>query len=257
MQHAQLYTGNQLLAALPMHTRQHILPKLKLTRLLSGQVLHEGGQPVADVYFPLDCIVSVMHVTAAGSSAEVCLIGNEGVTGTNRFLGAERTPHQAIVQSVGSAYQLPASVLCNIFDDDHTVRSLLLRYVQTLIVQMAQTAVCNRHHSIYEQLCRYLLLSLDRLPGNSIIMTQESIANMLGVRREGVTEAACKLQRSGIIRYQRGHITVLDRSMLEERCCECYSTVQNETKRILCPAPSPVYPVYPRPSTVNQLTDRP
>jgi CRP-like cAMP-binding protein len=202
-----------------------------------GKVLYESGDTPRYVYFPTDAIVSLLYVMESGASAEISVVGNEGLIGIAVFMGGESTPSRAIVQSAGSAYSLPSQRLRDEFNGNAEMRMLMLRYTQALITQMAQTAVCNRHHSIDQQLCRWLLLSLDRLSGNDLIMTQELIANMLGVRREGVTEAAGKLQKHGVIEYQRGHITVLDRARLEELSCECYAVVKKETDRLQAYAP--------------------
>jgi CRP-like cAMP-binding protein len=223
---------NQLLAALPPKAQQRLFPNLKLMSLPLGRVLYETGQNVTYVYFPTDCIISLLYVMLDGASAEISVVGNEGLVGIAVFMGGDSTPSRAIVQSGGSAYRLPASELRKEFNAHPEMRMLMLRYTQALITQMAQTAVCNRHHSIDQQLCRWLLLSLDRLPDNNLTMTQELIANMLGVRREGVTEAAGKLQDLGVITYQRGHIRVLDRPLLEKLCCECYEVVRRETDRL-------------------------
>ena len=223
---------NQLLAALPPEAQQRLFPNLKLISLPLGRVLYEAGQNVTYVYFPTDCIISLLYVMLDGASAEISVVGNEGLVGIAVFMGGDSTPSRAIVQSGGSAYRLPASELRKEFNAHPEMRMLMLRYTQALITQMAQTAVCNRHHSIDQQLCRWLLLSLDRLSDNNLTMTQELIANMLGVRREGVTGAAGKLQDLGVITYQRGHIRVLDRSLIEELCCECYEVVRRETDRL-------------------------
>jgi len=198
-----------------------------------GQVLYESGRPLAHVYFPLDSIVSLLYVMEDGSSAEIAVVGYEGLVGVSLFMGGETTPSRAVVQSAGRGLRLQAQALKNEFNRAGPVLHLLLRYTQALITQMAQTAACNRHHSLDQQLCRWLLLSLDRLQGNELRMTQELIANMLGVRREGVTEAALGLQSAGLIRYKRGHITVLDRPGLELRTCECYAVVKKEYDRLL------------------------
>lgn len=223
---------NRLLAALPADVKERFVPQLKLVKLNLGDVIYESGQPIAFVYFPIDCIVSLLHVMANGASAEISVVGNEGVVGVAVFMGSESTPTRTIVQSKGLAYRMHSSDLKDEFNECAAVRVLMLRYTQTLITQMSQTAVCNRHHSIDQQLCRWLLLSLDRLPDNHLTMTQELIANMLGVRREGVTEAAGKLQKMGVIDYHRGHITVIDRPKLEALCCECYAVVKRETDRL-------------------------
>jgi CRP-like cAMP-binding protein len=195
------------------------------------------------VYFPTDSIVSLLYVLADGASAEISVVGNEGVIGIALFMGGDTTPSRAIVQSAGFAFRLAAQLLKDEFHRNGEVQLLLLRYTQALITQMAQTAVCNRHHSVDQQLCRWLLLSLDRLASNHLVMTQELIANMLGVRREGVTEAAGKLHKLGVIRYARGRITVLDRAKLEELCCECYAEVKKESDRLLARSVSQGSPV--------------
>jgi len=198
-----------------------------------GGVLYEPGDVLPYVYFPTDCIVSLLYMMADGASAEIAVVGNEGLVGVALFMGGETTSSRAIVQSAGGAYRLGGKKLKQEFHRDGQMQVLLLRYTQALITQMAQTAVCNRHHSVDQQLCRWLLLSLDRLSSSRLAMTQELIANMLGVRREGVTEAASKLQKLGIITYRRGQITVLDRRKLEQLCCECYAVVKRETDRLL------------------------
>ncbi|MBN7818391.1 Crp/Fnr family transcriptional regulator [Bowmanella yangjiangensis] len=225
-------TDNKLLAALTLEAQQRLFPSLRLTELPLGKVVYESGQQLNTVYFPVDCIVSLLYVMEDGASAEISVVGNEGIVGIAVFMGGDSTPSQAIVQSGGWAFQMPASQMRMDFNASPELRMLMLRYTQSLITQMAQTAVCNRHHSIDQQLCRWLLLSLDRLPSNQLTMTQELIANMLGVRREGVTEAAGKLQRAGVITYSRGHITVVDRSKLEQLSCECYQVVKTETDRL-------------------------
>ncbi|MDR9424025.1 MAG: Crp/Fnr family transcriptional regulator [Marinobacter sp.] len=223
---------NHLLAALPESAKERIFPKLKLVELNLGEVIHESGQTIDFVYLPTNCIISMLYVMISGASAEISVVGNEGIAGIAVFMGGESTPTRTVVQSKGFAYRMPASELRHEFDNHGDVRVLLLRYTQALITQMSQTAVCNRHHSIDQQLCRWLLLSLDRLSDNRLTMTQELIANMLGVRREGVTEAAGKLQKLGVIEYHRGQITVNDRPKLEELCCECYAVVKRETDRL-------------------------
>lgn len=227
-------SDNALLAALPKATQQRLFPKLKLVSLPLGMVINESGDDMRLVYFPTDSIISLLYVMMNGASAEISVVGNDGVVGISIFMGGGSTPSRAVVQSAGSAYQLPAKYLMEEFNSSDTkLRGLMLRYTQTLITQTAQTAVCNRHHNIDQQLCRWLLLSLDRLKNNELVMTQELIANMLGVRREGVTEAAGKLQHAGIIEYHRGKITILDRRKLEKLSCECYSVVKRETDRLL------------------------
>lgn len=223
---------NKLLAALPEGARQHLFPHMKLVDLPLGKVLYESGDSLRNVYFPTDSIVSLLYVMENGASAEISVVGNEGIVGIAVFMGGESTPSRALVQSAGAAFSLSSQRLRNEFNGYADMRMLMLRYTQALITQMAQTAVCNRHHSIDQQLCRWLLLSLDRLSDNRLVMTQELIANMLGVRREGVTEAAGKLQDLGVIEYQRGKITVLDRPRLEELSCECYAVVKAETDRL-------------------------
>ena len=224
---------NHLLAALPVDVQTRLFPRLELIPLPLGKVLYESGDALRYVYFPTDAIVSLLYVMESGASAEISVVGNEGLIGVAVFMGGESTPSRAIVQSAGSAYRLPGQPLKDEFSRHGDLLLLILRYTQALITQMSQTAVCNRHHSIDQQLCRWLLLSLDRLPDNKLVMTQELIANMLGVRREGVTDAAGKLQRLNIIEYSRGHITVLDRPRLEKLSCECYAVVKKETDRLL------------------------
>lgn len=223
---------NHMLAALPDTAKKRIFPRLKLVEMKLGDVIHESSQPIEFVYFPTNSIISLLYVMLNGSSAEISVVGNEGMAGISVFMGGDSTPSRTVVQSRGFAYRMHASELKDEFNNSPEVRVLTLRYTQILITQMSQTAVCNRHHSIDQQLCRWLLLSLDRLPGNRLNMTQELIANMLGVRREGVTEAAGKLQNLGIIEYHRGHITVKDRPGLEALSCECYAVVRRETERL-------------------------
>ena len=224
---------NHLLADLPVEVQERLFPQLELVSLPLGKVVYESGDAMRHVYFPTDSIISLLYVMVDGASAEISVVGNEGVVGISLFMGGESTPSRAIVQSGGSAYRLTGQRLKDEFNRHGEFQHLLLLYTQALITQMAQTAVCNRHHSINQQLCRWLLLSLDRLPDNRLTMTQELIANMLGVRREGVTEAAGKLQRQSVIEYHRGHITVLDRPKLEKLCCECYAVVKKESDRLL------------------------
>ena len=224
---------NHLLAALPQVELARWLPMMELVQLPLGMVLYESGRTQTHVYFPISAIVSLLYVLENGGSAEIAVVGNEGVLGISLFMGGETTPSRAVVQSAGEGYRIKAATIKEEFNRSGPVMHLLLRYTQALITQMAQTAVCNRHHSLDQQLCRWLLLSLDRLAGNDLVMTQELIANMLGVRREGVTEAALALQQAGLIRYQRGHITVLDRPRLEKRTCECYLVVKREYDRLL------------------------
>ena len=238
--------GNHLLAALPPPAQARLFPALELIALPLGMVLYEAGDALRYVYFPIDSIVSLLYVMESGASAEISVVGNEGLVGVAVFMGGESTPSRAIVQSAGSAYRLSGQRLKNEFNRHGDLLLLMLRYTQALITQMAQTAVCNRHHSIDQQLCRWLLLSLDRLPDNKLIMTQELIANMLGVRREGVTDAAGKLQRLGVIEYSRGHITVHDRTRLEALSCECYGVVKKETDRLLPYLPSASQPAAGR-----------
>ena len=209
------------------------LPQLESVELRLGQVLHESRETLSHVYFPTTAIVSLLHVMENGAAAEIAVVGDDGIVGVPLFMGGQSTTSRAVVQSAGKAFQLKAQQLMDEFNRNGAVLHLLLRYTQALITQMAQTAVCNRHHSLDQQLCRWLLLSLDRLEGNELVMTQELIANMLGVRREGVTEAAANLQREGLIRYARGHISVLDRAGLEQRTCECYEVVRREYDRLL------------------------
>jgi len=212
--------------------RARLFPKLQQVDLSLGEVIYESGQSIEYIYFPVNCIISLLSVTEDGSSAEISVVGRDGMAGVAVVLGGLSTPNRFVVQSHGCAYRMSASDLIAEFNSQAEIRILTLRYTQALFAQMSQTAVCNRHHSIDQQLCRWLLLSLDRLEDEHLNMTQELIANMLGVRREGVTQAAGKLQKVGAIEYQRGHITVLDRAMLERLCCECYSVVKNETDRL-------------------------
>jgi CRP-like cAMP-binding protein len=223
---------NKVLAALHPAERERIFPHLQFVPMPLGKIVYESGDALRHVYFPADCIVSLLYVMKDGASAEISVVGNEGLVGVALFMGGETTPSRAIVQSAGKAYRLIAKRLKLEFNRHGQLQLLLLRYTQALITQMAQTAVCNRHHSVDQQLCRWLLLSLDRLPSNQLTMTQELISNMLGVRREGVTAAAAKLQHLGVIRYSRGKITVLDRPKLEELCCECYAVVKKESDRL-------------------------
>lgn len=224
---------NHLLAALLDADFDRISPHLELVPMLLGDVLYESGGKLSHVYFPTTSIVSLHYVLESGGSSEMAGVGNEGVLGISLFMGGNTTPSRAVVQTGGHAYRLKAHILMEEFDRVGPVMRLLLRYTQALMTQMAQTAVCNRHHSVEQQLCRWLLLTLDRLPTNDLTMTQELIANMLGVRREGVTEAAGHLQQQGCIRYRRGHIEVLDRKGLESRTCECYAVVKTEILRLL------------------------
>jgi CRP-like cAMP-binding protein len=228
---------NHLLAALAAVDYERIASHLEPIQMPLGEALYESGGQLKHVYFPTTAIVSLLYVMENGASAEIAVVGNEGILGIALFMGGETTPSRAIVQSAGHGYRLRAQLLKDEFNRAGPVMRLLLRYTQALITQMAQTAVCNRHHSVDQQLCRWLLLSLDRLPANQLNMTQELIANMLGVRREGVTEAAGKLQDAGIIQYKRGRITVLDRPRLEQTSCECYSVVKKEFDRLLMDIP--------------------
>lgn len=225
-------TANRLLAALPPQDMERLQPHLEFAPLPLGWAVYESGNTQAHIYFPTTAIVSLLYVLEDGASTELGVIGNDGVVGISLFMGGETSPSRAVVQSAGHGFRMEASVVKAEFARSGALQHLLLRYTQALITQMAQTAVCNRHHSVDQQLCRWLLLSLDRLPSNELGMTQELIANMLGVRREGVTEAAGKLQKDGMIRYSRGHITVLDRAKLEQRVCECYAVVKRETERL-------------------------
>ena len=224
---------NHLLRALPAPEAERLLPQLEFVPMPLGSVLYESGSQLRYVYFPTTSIISLLYVMEDGASAEIAVVGNEGMVGVALFMGGETTPSRAVVQSAGHAYRLKGQTLKEEFRRAAGLQHLLLRYTQALLTQMAQTAVCNRHHSVDQQLCRWLLLSLDRLPTNKLTMTQELIANMLGVRREGVTEAAGKLQDAGLIRYRRGKITVLDRPGLEARSCECYAVVKAEFDRLL------------------------
>ena len=226
---------NRLLAAIPDPELARWTPFLEPVDLPLGRVLYESGVRLSYVYFPTSAIVSLLYVMTDGASAEIAVVGHEGIVGISLFMGGESTINRAVVQSAGRGFRLRASVLMQEFNRSGPVLHLLLRYTQALITQMAQTAVCNRHHTLDQQLCRWLLHSLDRLDGNSLAMTQQLIANMLGVRREGVTDAAGALQKSGLIRYQRGHITVVDRDGLERRTCECYRVVKQEYDRLLPP----------------------
>ena len=230
-------TQNRILAALPAADYQRLLPELELVELPLGHAVYESGGRLEYVYFPVEGIVSLLYVTQGGSSAELAVIGCEGMFGVSLFMGVETAPNRGVVQSACKAYRLPARVVKARFAEGGALQLILLKFTQALITQISQTAVCNLHHSLDQQLCRWLLLSLDRLPRNDLQMTQELIANMLGVRRQGVTESAGKLEREGLITYKRGVITVLDRAGLENRVCECYSVVRRETERLL---PKPV-----------------
>ena len=224
---------NNLLESLPREEYLRTLPNLELVTMSLGHSLYEPGMQMRHVYFPTDAIVSLLCVMENGASAEIAVVGKEGIVGVSLFMGGETTPSRAVVQSAGHAYRLRGQILKDEFYRAGPMQRLLLRYTQALLTQMAQTAVCNRHHTLDQQFCRWLLLSLDRLGSNELIMTQELIANMLGVRREGVTEAAGNVQKSGLIRYHRGHITILDRKRLEDRACECYQVVKKEYDRLL------------------------
>jgi CRP-like cAMP-binding protein len=230
---AQSPKHNHLLAALPEDAYGSLLPSLEVVTMPLGLSVYESGGTQGYVYFPTTSIVSLLYVLADGASAEIAVTGNEGLVGIALFMGGETTPSRAVVQSAGHGYRLRAAVVKKHFENGGALQHLLLRFTQALITQMTQTAVCNRHHSVDQQLCRWLLLTLDRLPGDHLVMTQELIANMLGVRREGVTEAAGKLQGDGLIHYSRGHITVTDRPRLEARVCECYAVVKKEYDRLL------------------------
>jgi CRP-like cAMP-binding protein len=224
---------NHLLAALPTKEFEALVKHLELVPLSLGEFLYEPGTHLEYAYFPTTAIVSLHYVMESGASAETAGVGNEGVVGISLFMGGDTTPSSAVVQTAGYAYRLDSSILMREFNRAGLLQSLLLRYTQALMTQMAQTAACNRHHSVEQQLCRWLLLTLDRLPSNELVMTQELVARMLGVRREGITEVAGKLQHAGIISYRRGHITVLDRSGLERQTCECYAVVRKELSRLL------------------------
>ena len=224
---------NHLLAQLSDAEQRRWIPQLEYVAMPLGEVMYESGGTLTHVYFPTTAIVSLLYVMENGASAEIAVVGNEGLVGVSLFMGGGSTPSRAVVQSAGMGYRLKARALKDEFDRAGDVLRLLLRYTQALITQMSQTAVCNRHHSLDQQLCRWLLLSLDRLQGQELVMTQELIANMLGVRREGVTEGALRMQKAGLIRYARGHITVLDRRGLEKRSCECYAVVKKEYDRLL------------------------
>jgi CRP-like cAMP-binding protein len=233
MSRIQSLEQNRILRSLPPEVRAGLLPYLRLVSLPLGAVLYESGRLMPHIYFPTDAIVSLLYVLDSGASAEIAVVGNDGAVGVSLFMGGETTTSRAVVQSAGYAYRMTGARLKREFGLHGDLMFVLLRYTQSLITQMAQTAVCNRHHSVDQQLCRWLLLSLDRLSSTEIVMTHELIANMLGVRREGVTEAAGKLQKLGVIRYRRGRITVLNRPELERLCCECYDVVKKETERLL------------------------
>lgn len=224
---------NHLLAALPPKEYEHLAAHLELVPMSLGQVLYESGSELHYAYFPTTAIVPLLYVMLDGASTEIAVVGNEGVIGVALFMGGESMPHRAVVQSAGYAYRLKGQLLKEEFNHSRRLQHLLLHYTQALLTEMAQTAVCNRHHSLDQQLCRWLLMSLDRLSSDELVMTHERISNMLGVRREGVTEAAGKLQKAGLIKYNRGHITVIDRAGLEARVCECYAVVKKEFERLL------------------------
>ena len=224
---------NALLAALPAVELERLAPDLELVPLTLGQVLYETGQTMSHAYFPLDCIVSILYVMENGDSAEIAIIGNEGIVGVPLFMGGESTQSRAIVQNAGHAYRLKAQTLKNAFNSAGSLQRLLLLFASALMTQMVQTAACNRHHSVDQQLCRWMLLSLDRLPSNQISMTQKLIGNMLGLSGDDVTVAAGVLQKAKLIHYDQGQITVLDRSGVEKRSCECYGVVKTESDRLL------------------------
>jgi len=224
---------NHLLAALPTAEFERLAPHLEPVELLLGDVLYESGGQLQHFYFPTTAILSLHYVMENGSSCEIAGVGNEGVLGISLFMGGNTTPSRAVVQTGGQGYRVRAPLVMEEFNRAGLMQRLMLRYTQALITQMSQTAACNRHHSLVQQLCRWLLLTLDRMPTNELIMTQELVASMLGVRREGVTEAAGKLQQAGVISYRRGHITVLDRAGLESQVCECYQVVKKEFARLL------------------------
>ena len=228
---------NHLLAALPAAEFDPLAAHLQRIPMQVGEILYEPDEQLQYAYFPTTAIVSLHYVIESGASAEIAGVGNEGVVGISLFMGGDTTPSSAVVQTAGHAYRLPRHLLKNEFDRGGPLQRLLLRYTQALITQMAQTAVCNRHHSIEQQLCRWLLVTLERVPSGQLVMTQELVASMLGVRREGITEAAGKLQQAGVIRYRRGHIAVLDRVGLERRSCECYGVVKAEIDRLLTDFP--------------------
>jgi CRP-like cAMP-binding protein len=232
MPHSPHPEQNHLLARLAPAERDRY-PHLQLVPMPLGKVLYDSGDLLHYVYFPVDCIVSLLYLMEDGASGEISMVGNEGIVGVALYLGGESTPGQAVVQCAGSAYELKGELLKREFRQQAQAQAALLRYAQALLTQMAQIAVCNRHHSVDQQLCRWLLLSLDRLPSNQVNITQEHIANVLGVRREGVTAAAAKLQQLGVIEYTRGRITVVDRLALERLCCECYAVVKKETDRLV------------------------
>jgi len=241
--------NNNLLNALSSEEYERILPYMELVEMPLGSVIYESGEILHYIYFPMDCIVSLLYVMENGSSAEIAVVGYEGVVGIALFMGGQTMPNRAVIQSAGYSYRIRQDRFMQEFNRHGTILFMMLRYTQALFTQMAQTAVCNRHHSIDQQLCRWLLLSLDRLPSNELVMTQELIANMLGVRREGVTEAAGRLRQAGLIQYNRGHIIVLNRKGLEARSCECYQVVKSEFDRLL--------PFATRPCVSTTLARRP
>jgi CRP-like cAMP-binding protein len=224
---------NQLLAALPAADFARLAPHLEPIPMLLGETLYEPGGQLQHVYFPTTAIVSLLYIMETGLSAEIAGVGNEGILGISLFMGGDTTPSSAVVQTAGHGYRLRGALLKQEFNRAGAMQRLLLRYTHALVTQMCQTAACNRHHSIEQQLCRWLLATLDRLPGNELVMTQQLVASALGVRREGITEAAGNLQRAGVIRYRRGHISVLERPGLETRACECYAVVKKELHRLL------------------------
>jgi len=230
---------NRLLAALPDVDFERWLPQLERVTMPLGQVLYEHGRPPSHAYFPTTSLVALLYVMENGATSEIAVVGNEGMVGVALFMGGGATPSRAVVQSAGEGFRFPARVMTTEFNQSPNVAKLMLRFTQALIAQMSQTAACNRHHNLRQQLCRWLLLSLDRLQGTELHMTQELIASMLGVRREGVTEAALRLQKDGLIHYARGHISVLDRPGLEQRSCECYGVVKREYDRLLPPTVKP------------------
>jgi CRP-like cAMP-binding protein len=233
MNKVELKNQNLLFRSIPNDAWQRLLPHIEAFDMPLGLVLSESGAKKSHIYFPIDAIISLLYNLENGCSAEIAIIGNEGCVGVSIFMGGNSTLTTAVVQSAGKSYRIKANIMMEEFNKTSAVMHLLLRYTQALITQMTQTAVCNRHHSLDQQLCRWLLLSLDRLPSNELVMTQELIANMLGVRREGVTRAALKIQKAGLIKYARGHITILDRLGLEKRSCECYQVVRTECDRLL------------------------
>jgi CRP-like cAMP-binding protein len=233
LQRSNESSQNQLLAALPAAEFERLAGRLERVPMRLGDMLYEPGEQLQHAYFPVSCIVSLHYVMATGASASVAGVGHEGMVGISLFMGGNTTPSSAVVQTAGVAYRLERRLLKEEFERSGAMQHLLLRYTQALITQMTQTAVCNRHHSVEQQLCRWLLVTLDRIPSGQIVMTQELVASMLGVRREGVTEAAGRLQAAGVIRYRRGHITVLERAGLESRSCECYDVVRKEFARLL------------------------